>query len=109
MLSSERPKSASFVHRLRAPLFHHAHSTHVDKHANQKYCSPAVMAKIFTEADLDGNGTISFEEFARSNLAAQLSPAEARTLFVRVDTDKSGEIDANEFLDACRVGLLKFS
>ena len=56
----------------------------------------AKRLKRFTEADVDGNGTLSKEEFAKT--LPTTAPAEAvDRLFTHLDTDKDGSISKTEF------------
>jgi len=68
------------------------------------------MQTMFVEADDDGSGTISLEEFEGhlkdpqmlSYLKAiDVNPEEARHLFAILDTDGSGEIEAEVLVNGC--------
>ena len=57
------------------------------------------IRKWFQEADVDGNGTVSINEFFLWSLQRQtLSSTEGlRAIFAEYDTDGSGEVDLREF------------
>ena len=61
------------------------------------------IVAMFKEADVDGNGTIDFPEFARMYVEmrdTEIDPRfeEACRMFDFFDADKSGELDPDEFL-----------
>merc|ERR1740121_338512 len=64
--------------------------------------------RIFKEADIDGSGTISFNELQRHLetpwmkayfAGLDIDPSEARIIFTLIDTDGSDEISIDEFVD----------
>ncbi|CAK0857241.1 unnamed protein product [Prorocentrum cordatum] len=68
------------------------------------------MTSLFTQADDDGSGTITWDEFQEHLAAPQLQSFlkaldlhvdEARALFQLLDVDDSGEIDADELVQGC--------
>mmetsp|Transcript_108954 Transcript_108954/g.351773 ORF Transcript_108954/g.351773 Transcript_108954/m.351773 type:complete len:466 (-) Transcript_108954:4-1401(-) len=70
----------------------------------------ALLRNMFTEADTDGSGTLSWEEFS-SHLqdnrilayfaALELDISEARGLFRLLDTDESNMVNIDEFVLGC--------
>ena len=60
------------------------------------------MGKLFMELDLDGNGSLDYEEFCRSELVKDMqsmsNEQDLRSLFDKIDTDKSGTIEYAEFI-----------
>ena len=54
------------------------------------------------ELDLDGNGSLDYEEFCRSELVKDMqsmsNEQDLRSLFDKIDTDKSGTIEYAEFI-----------
>lgn len=69
------------------------------------------MRRLFTAADADGSGTLSFEEFEdqigtkefRTVLkAVDLDADEARDLFHLLDIEESGEIEVDAFVNGCQ-------
>ena len=54
------------------------------------------------ELDLDGNGSLDYEEFCRSGLVKDMqsmsNEQDLRSLFDKIDTDKSGTIEYAEFI-----------
>lgn len=65
--------------------------------AEEKMREAQSVYELFEEADTDGNGTISKEEFLNfgSNIGVP-TKEEALELFVQVDTDKNGELPFEE-------------
>eukprot|EP00913_Durusdinium_trenchii_P021717 g20406.t1 len=72
------------------------------------------LYQVFKDADNDGNGTLSKEEFNKAikekNLLARLHGAgidegSASSLFDILDIDGSGTLDGNEFVEGDMVGL----
>merc|ERR1719215_415629 len=68
------------------------------------------VRRLFDLSDTDGNGLISWPEFAcalatesKAKLfkALGIEPSDARGLFVLLDADESGEISVQEFTDGC--------
>eukprot|EP00927_Polykrikos_kofoidii_P082862 TRINITY_DN8353_c0_g1_i4.p1 TRINITY_DN8353_c0_g1~~TRINITY_DN8353_c0_g1_i4.p1 ORF type:complete len:628 (-),score=83.50 TRINITY_DN8353_c0_g1_i4:85-1788(-) len=69
------------------------------------------MRLLFEEADIDGNGTVSHEEFSACVSTNQLMKAylsaldireeQALELFRLLDEDDSGEVDYDEFTQGC--------
>jgi len=68
------------------------------------------VTKIFEEADTDGSGTLSWEEF-EAHLqdhrvtaylqSLELDVSQARALFVLLDLDESDEVPIDKFIDGC--------
>ena len=60
------------------------------------------MGKLFMELDIDGNGSLDYEEFCRSDLVKDMqsmtNEQNLRSLFDKIDTDKSGTIEYSEFI-----------
>jgi Ca2+-binding EF-hand superfamily protein len=68
------------------------------------------MTALFAQADDDGDGTVTWDEFEVQLAAPQLQSFlkaldlhvdEARALFQLLDVDDSGEIDADELVQGC--------
>jgi hypothetical protein len=59
----------------------------------------AALTQLFQQFDLDGNGTIDYEEFEgrTSAIIPSLLSQQIRGVFVLLDTDGSGTIDVREF------------
>jgi hypothetical protein len=57
------------------------------------------LDQLFQQFDLDGNGTIDYEEFEgrTSAIIPSLLPQQVRGVFVLLDVDGNGEIDVSEF------------
>jgi hypothetical protein len=87
-------------HPLRAPIISKKAPEKVDTHVNSKYCNDAIMKSWFTNADVDGSGTIDFEEFKKSTIGRHLTEEQAKSIFNSADIDKNGQIDYNEFVAA---------
>jgi len=54
----------------------------------------------FRQCDVDGNGSLSQEEFKAAMLQLNYELPQIEKLFKRADTDRSGQIDRFEFLSA---------
>ena len=52
---------------------------------------------MIKEADGNGDGLVSYEEFKDSVFGQTLSETEARKLFIEMDADKSGDVSLKEF------------
>ncbi|MEV6158997.1 EF-hand domain-containing protein [Nonomuraea sp. NPDC052129] len=61
-----------------------------------------IAESVLTVCDIDGDGRISFEEFAAIPGICSLSEAERREVFDRLDTDGSGHLDISEIHAAQR-------
>ena len=55
-------------------------------------------SKIFSEADVDDSGTLSFAEYKVLPHNAAVDDAELRAGFAELDHDGSGTIDKHEYL-----------
>jgi Ca2+-binding EF-hand superfamily protein len=58
------------------------------------------VAKVFGEFDLDGSGSITYDEFEKlmSNQGALLTKEQLHNMISSLDTDKSGAVDKEEFI-----------
>jgi len=68
------------------------------------------IKRMFTQADRDGSGSLTWEEFSRYLEhpviiayfhSLQLDPSEAKGLFTLLDIAGTGEIDTDEFVKGC--------
>jgi len=65
------------------------------------------LESVFTEADVDNNGKITWDEFSNAmrkhNLIESMGIglSDASALFTLLDVDNSGEIEADEFVLGC--------
>merc|ERR1719428_43428 len=62
------------------------------------------IEETFQALDLDGNASLSTEEFAQGIIEFGVSQKEAKQIFSVIDADKSGTLEFNEFIDAIREG-----
>lgn len=62
------------------------------------------IEEVFQAIDLDGNASLSTEEFAQGIIEFGVSQKEAKQIFSVIDADKSGTLELNEFIDAIREG-----
>jgi Ca2+-binding EF-hand superfamily protein len=67
-----------------------------------KFGSPAELARLFAEMDLDKDGTLSKTELYVALTSVfglrQMKPAHMDTLWPLLDTDNSDSLDTNEFV-----------
>ena len=57
------------------------------------------LRRLFGEIDVNGDGTISLEEFRRA-MASKLPEKKVDRIFHAMDLSKAGEVDYSEFLSA---------
>ena len=62
------------------------------------------IEETFRALDLDGNASLSTEEFAQGIIEFGVSQKEAKQIFSVIDADKSGTLELNEFIYAIREG-----
>lgn len=62
-----------------------------------------LLEKGFQKADIDGDGTMSLEEFVKllRKMGYRLEECQLKTLFELVDDDHSGSVDVREFIGMC--------
>ena len=64
-----------------------------------KVNDPKKQREVFNKIDIDGSGTIDFEEFLKvmKQLGVRLNRKQLKEKFMKVDTDGSGTITFQEF------------
>jgi Ca2+-binding EF-hand superfamily protein len=71
--------------------------------SNRRKPSQRQVDRVFRAADVNGDGSISFEEFITAMEKVQLSQDEEwQAGFRAFDTDHSGSIEPKEFIEACK-------